>query len=49
MGTTARDVMTDDCTCVSESETVLDAARRLRDTGVGALPICGDDNRRSAR
>lgn len=45
MATTARDVMTDDCTCVSESDTVLDAARRLKETGVGALPICGEDNR----
>ena len=45
MASTARDVMTDDCTCVAESETVLDAARRLKETGVGALPICGDDNR----
>lgn len=31
--------------CVGENETVLDAARRLRDLDVGAMPICGEDNR----
>ena len=41
----ARDVMSADCTCVGENETVLDAARRLADRGVGALPICGEDDR----
>jgi CBS domain-containing protein len=41
----ARDVMSPDCTCVGESETVLDAARRLADRKVGALPICGEDDR----
>lgn len=41
----ARDVMSSDCTCVGENETVLDAARRLADRKVGALPICGEDDR----
>jgi CBS domain-containing protein len=41
----ARDVMSADCTCVGENETVLDAARRLADRKVGALPICGEDDR----
>jgi CBS domain-containing protein len=41
----ARDVMSDDCTCVGENETVLDAARKLKDLDVGALPICGEDDR----
>lgn len=45
MATTARDVMTDDCTCVSAADTVLDAARRLAESGVGSLPICGEDDR----
>ena len=40
----ARDVMSSDCTCVGENETVLDAARRLADRKVGALPICGEDD-----
>jgi CBS domain-containing protein len=41
----ARDVMSDDCTCVGENETVLDAARKLKELDVGALPICGEDDR----
>jgi CBS domain-containing protein len=45
MAKKARDVMSDDCTCVGENESVLDAAVKLRDRDVGALPICGDDDR----
>jgi CBS domain-containing protein len=30
---------------VGESETLLDAARKMRDLDVGALPICGGDDR----
>jgi CBS domain-containing protein len=41
----ARDVMTPQTTCVGESESVLDASKRLAELDVGALPICGDDNR----
>jgi CBS domain-containing protein len=43
--TTARDLMTPDVTCVKEDQTLVDAARMLRDLDVGALPICGNDNR----
>ena len=43
--TKARDVMTKDATCVQEGQTLADAARLMRDLDVGALPICGDDNR----
>ena len=43
--TTAREIMTRDVTCVGESETVLDAARKMADLGVGSLPICGNDDR----
>ena len=43
--TTAREIMTEGVTCVRESESVLEAAARLRDLDVGALPICGDDDR----
>jgi CBS domain-containing protein len=32
-------------TCVRESDAVLDAAKTMADHGVGALPICGEDNR----
>jgi CBS domain-containing protein len=41
----ARDVMSDDCTCVGENETLLDAAKKLAQLDVGALPICGEDDR----
>ena len=42
---TARDIMTPDVTCVGEKETLVDAAHKMADLGVGSLPICGDDNR----
>jgi CBS domain-containing protein len=41
----ARDVMTPDPECIGENETVLDAAKRLAQLDVGAMPICGDDER----
>jgi CBS domain-containing protein len=41
----ARDIMSPDCTCVGESETLLDAAKKLAELDVGALPICGEDDR----
>jgi CBS domain-containing protein len=37
--------MSDDCTCIGENESVLDAARRLKELDVGSLPICGEDDR----
>ncbi len=42
--TTARDIMTPEAQCVSESDTIDTAARKMADLGVGALPICGEDN-----
>ena len=42
---TARDIMTSNAECVSVNDTLTDAARKLRDLDVGAMPICGDDNR----
>ena len=41
----ARDIMSTDTTCVGENETLVDAARKMRDMDVGALPICGEDDR----
>ena len=41
----ARDVMSTDCTCIGENETLLDAAKKLADLDVGSLPICGEDDR----
>ena len=45
MGKTAREVMTGGAECIGENDTVLDAARRLAELGVGAMPICGEDDR----
>ena len=41
----ARDVMSADCTCIGENDSVLDAAKRLAELDVGSLPICGEDDR----
>ena len=45
MATTAREVMSGDCQCIGEKDTVLDAAKRLAELDVGAMPICGEDDR----
>jgi CBS domain-containing protein len=45
MAKTARDVMSGDCECIGENESVLDAARKMAELDVGALPICGEDDR----
>jgi len=41
----ARDIMSGDCTCIGENDSVLDAAKRLAELDVGAMPICGEDDR----
>ncbi|MEV6643524.1 CBS domain-containing protein [Amycolatopsis sp. NPDC051371] len=43
--TTARDIMTADATCARASDTVQEAVTTMARMGVGALPICGEDNR----
>lgn len=45
MTTTARDIMTPSPECIGEHDTLLQAARKMRDLDVGALPICGEDDR----
>ena len=45
MAGTAREIMTGGVECVGEDETVLDAAKKMAELSVGALPICGNDNR----
>jgi CBS domain-containing protein len=45
MAKTARDIMTPDCTCIGENDTLIDAAKRLAELNVGALPVCGEDDR----
>ena len=42
---TARDIMTSDAECIGENDTLKQAAEKLRDLGVGSMPICGEDNR----
>ena len=45
MMTTARDIMRAGAECIGEHATLEYAAQRMRDLDVGALPICGDDDR----
>lgn len=42
---TAREIMTGGTECIGENETLADAAKKMSDLDVGALPICGEDNR----
>ncbi len=41
----AREIMTGDVECAQTTETVAEAAQKMKKLGVGALPICGEDNR----
>ena len=41
----ARDIMSPDCTCIGENDTLIDAAKKLAELDVGSLPICGEDDR----
>lgn len=43
--TKARDIMTEHVDCARTTDTLADAARKMRDLDVGALPICGEDDR----
>jgi CBS domain-containing protein len=45
MAKIARDIMTGGVECIGADESVLDAARKLAKLNVGAMPICGTDNR----
>ena len=45
MAKTAREVMTEDAECIGEKDTLIDAAKRLAELDVGAMPICGEDDR----
>jgi CBS domain-containing protein len=42
---TARDIMHAGAECIGQNQNLQQAARQMRDRGVGALPICGDDGR----
>jgi CBS domain-containing protein len=41
----ARDIMHPGAECIGEGDSVAAAAQRMRDLGVGSLPICGADDR----
>jgi CBS domain-containing protein len=41
----ARDIMHHGAECIGEDDTVAAAAQKMRDLGVGSLPICGADDR----
>ncbi|MDN3293266.1 CBS domain-containing protein [Streptomyces ficellus] len=43
--TTARQLMTKGVDCVDERDTVLQAAEMMTQLGVGAMPICGSDDK----
>ncbi|MET8627996.1 CBS domain-containing protein [Kitasatospora sp. NPDC004669] len=43
--TTARDIMHTGAQCIGANQTLDEAARMMRDKNVGALPICGDDQK----
>jgi len=45
MAKSARDVMTSGAECVGENESIADAAKKMKELDVGALPICGEDDR----
>jgi len=45
MVTTVRQIMTPHPECIRSHHTVMEAARRMAVLGVGALPICGTDDR----
>jgi CBS domain-containing protein len=45
MATTARDIMTPNVNCVGESESLIDAARKMRDLNVGVLRVYGNNDR----
>jgi CBS domain-containing protein len=41
----ARDIMHADAECIGENDSLESAAQKMRDLGVGSLPICGADDR----
>jgi CBS domain-containing protein len=43
--TAARDIMTGGVECARTTDTLTEAAKKMRDLDVGALPICGEDDR----
>ena len=45
MASTAREIMSGGAECVGENQSITEAAQKMEQLGVGALPICGEDDR----
>lgn len=43
--TKAREIMTSGAECIGEHQSLAEAARKMKALGVGALPICGENDR----
>ncbi|MGH2945213.1 MAG: CBS domain-containing protein [Solirubrobacteraceae bacterium] len=43
--TSVREAMHQGCECIGENQSVLDAAKRMEQLDIGAMPICGQDDR----
>src|ERR1700756_287162 len=39
------EVMHNGCECIGENQTLMDAAKRMEELDIGAMPICGEDDR----
>jgi CBS domain-containing protein len=42
---TVREAMHEGCECIGENQSALEAAKRMEQLDIGAMPICGQDNR----
>jgi CBS domain-containing protein len=42
---TVREAMHEGCECIGENQSLLDAAKRMEAHDIGAMPICGQDDR----
>ncbi len=42
---TAREIMYTGATCIGDHDTLTTTTQHMRESGMGALPICGDDDR----
>jgi CBS domain-containing protein len=42
---TVREAMHEGCECIGENQSLLDAAKRMEALDIGAMPICGRDDR----
>jgi CBS domain-containing protein len=43
--TTVREAMHQGCECIGENQSMLNAAKRMEQLDIGAMPICGQDDR----